>query len=275
MSFVGSTPVARYVYATAAEAGKRVQALGGAKNHMVVLADAKLADAADAAIAAAYGSAGERCMAVSVVVVEATIADQLAAMIAERGAALRVGPGNDPATDIGPLITAEHRERVAGYVASGVAQGAVAALDGRARDGEVPPDGFFLAPTLLDDVAPHMDVYRDEVFGPVLSLVRVAGLDKALDLINASPFGNGAAIFTSSGASVRRFEAEAEAGMIGVNLAMPVPVGYHSFGGWNESSFGSSGIYGPEGVRFYTRSKVTVGRWGTAASQPPTLAFGS
>jgi malonate-semialdehyde dehydrogenase (acetylating)/methylmalonate-semialdehyde dehydrogenase len=273
VSFVGSTPVARSIYARAAAAGKRVQALGGAKNHMVVLPDADLGLAADAAVSAAFGSAGERCMAISVVVAVGAVADPLVAEIASRTTGLVVGPGTEAATEMGPLITAEHRDRVASYVGAAEAAGARVVVDGRdlAVDGH--PSGFFLGPTVVDDVETPMSVYADEVFGPVLSIVRVPTYEDALDLINASPYGNGTALFTRDGGAARRFQFDVEAGMVGINVPIPVPVAHHSFGGWGQSLFGDTHIYGPEGIRFCTRSKVVTSRWPDPATSTVDLGF--
>lgn len=271
ISFVGSTPVARHVYETGTANGKRVQALGGAKNHMVVLPDADLDLAADAAVSAAYGSAGERCMAVSVVVAVGGVGDALVEAVKLRIDKLVVGPGTDPASEMGPLITREHRDRVAGYVASGADAGARVVVDG--REHHVEGDGFFLGVTLLDDVEPTMDVYRDEIFGPVLCVVRADTYDDAVELINANPYGNGVALFTRDGGAARRFEQEVEVGMVGINVAIPVPVAYFSFGGWRSSLFGDSPMYGPEGVRFYTRSKVVTTRWPDPATSAVDLGF--
>ena len=271
ISFVGSTPVARHVYETGTAHGKRVQALGGAKNHMVVLPDADLDLAADAAVSAAYGSAGERCMAVSVVVAVGEVADPFVDAVRLRLDKLVVGPGTDPASEMGPLITAEHRDRVAGYVGTGTAAGALAVVDG--RDVQVDGDGFFLGATLLDHVTADMDVYRDEIFGPVLCVVRAGSYDEALALINANPYGNGVAIFTRDGGAARRFEQEVEVGMVGINVPIPVPVAAFSFGGWRSSLFGDSHMYGPEGVRFYTRSKVVTTRWPDPATSTVDLGF--
>jgi malonate-semialdehyde dehydrogenase (acetylating)/methylmalonate-semialdehyde dehydrogenase len=273
VSFVGSTPVARHVYASAASHGKRVQALGGAKNHMVVLADADLDLAADAAIGAAYGSAGERCMAVSVVVAVEPTGDALVARLAARARALRVGDGAQPGSEMGPLVTREHRDRVAGYVARGLAEGAELVVDGRGLRVEGRPDGFFLGPCLFDHVDPSMLVYRDEIFGPVLCVVRCASQQAALALVNASPYGNGVALFTRDGEAARRFEHEVQAGMVGINVAIPVPVATYSFGGWGQSLFGDAHVYGPDAVRFYTRGKVVTSRWSAPGSGPPDLAF--
>ncbi|MGO3021915.1 MAG: CoA-acylating methylmalonate-semialdehyde dehydrogenase [Brevibacterium sp.] len=257
VSFVGSTPIAKYVYENGTATGKRVQALGGAKNHMLVLPDADLDLAADAAVNAGYGAAGERCMAISVVVAVDSIADELVAKIAERTTTLRVGDGaTEP--DMGPLVTAAHRDKVAGYIDAGAEAGATVVLDGREN---VPAEGFFLNPTLFDDVTPDMSIYRDEIFGPVLCVVRVPGYDEGLDLINANPYGNGTAIFTNDGGAARRYENEVEVGMVGINVPIPVPVGYYSFGGWKNSLFGDTHAYGDEGVHFFTRGKVVTSRW--------------
>ena len=259
VSFVGSTPVARHVYETATAHGKRVQALGGAKNHMVVFPDADLDSAADAAVSAGFGSAGERCMAISVVVAVGDIGDRLVDAIAQRIATLRVGPATDPDSQMGPLVTAAHRDRVAGYVATGSNEGARVVVDGRALS--VNGSGFFLGPTLLDGVLPSMTVYRDEIFGPVLSVVRVGTYDEAIELVNSNPYGNGVAIFTRDGGVGRRFEVDVEVGMVGINVQIPVPVAQYSFGGWKQSLFGDAHMYGPDGVRFYTRRKVVTTRW--------------
>jgi len=259
VSFVGSTPVARYIATTATTHGKRVQALGGAKNHMIVLADADLDLAADAAVSAAYGSAGERCMAISVAVAVEPVADALVARIGDRIEEINVGPGTQSDSAMGLHITREHRDRVADYIRQGEEAGAKVVVDGRnlAIDGA----GFFLGPTLIDHVTTDMSVYRDEIFGPVLVVVRVPDYDTALQLIRDNQWGNGAALFTQSGAAARRFELQADAGMIGINVPVPVPVGSHSFGGWKNSLFGDTTMYGPEGVRFYTRAKVVTSRW--------------
>ena len=271
VSFVGSTPVAREVYERGTAHGKRVQALGGAKNHMVVLPDADLDMAADAAVSAAYGSAGERCMAVSVVVAVGGVGDDLVEAMRLRLDKLVVGPGTDPASEMGPLITAEHRDRVAGYVATGASAGARVVVDG--RDRTVAGDGFFLGATLLDAVTPDMDVYRDEIFGPVLCVVRVDSYDDAVALINANPYGNGVALFTRDGGAARRFERDVEVGMVGINVPIPVPVAQFSFGGWKSSLFGDSHMYGPDGVRFYTRAKVVTTRWPDPATSVVDLGF--
>jgi malonate-semialdehyde dehydrogenase (acetylating)/methylmalonate-semialdehyde dehydrogenase len=271
VSFVGSTPIARYVYETGTAAGKRVQALGGAKNHMVVLPDTELDLAADSAVSAAFGSSGERCMAISVVVAVGAVADPLVDAIAARVPSLRVGPGNEAGSDMGPLITAEHRDRVAAYIAEGEAAGATVVVDGRTA--QLPGEGFFLGMTVLDHVTPSMSVYTDEIFGPVLCVVRVDTYDEAVALVNASPWGNGCAIFTRDGGAARRFQLEAECGMIGVNVPIPVPVAYHSFGGWKGSLFGDTHMYGPEGVHFYTRGKVITSRWPDPATSAVDLGF--
>jgi malonate-semialdehyde dehydrogenase (acetylating) / methylmalonate-semialdehyde dehydrogenase len=271
VSFVGSTDVARHVHRTATEHGKRVQALGGAKNHMVVLPDADLDLAADGAVSAGFGSAGERCMAISVVVAVGTVADPLVDAIAARVRELRVGAGDDDGTEMGPLITSEHRDRVSGYVARAADEGASVVVDG--RDLEVAGGGFFLGPTLLDRVTPTMPAYRDEIFGPVLSVVRVETYDEAVELLAANRWGNGAAIFTRDGGAARRFQDDADAGMVGVNVPIPVPVGAHSFGGWKDSLFGDTAMYGPEGVRFFTKQKVLTTRWPEPSTSSVDLGF--
>ena len=260
VSFVGSTPVARHVYETGTSHGKRVQALGGAKNHMVVLPDADLDLAADAAVNAGFGSAGERCMAISAVIAVDPVGDDLVARIAERMAGLRTGDGRR-GCDMGPLVTAEHRDRVASYLAAGVAAGAALVVDGRAVEPDGAAEGFWLGPTLFDHVDPSMSVYTDEIFGPVLSVLRAPSYDAALDLVNANPYGNGTAIFTNDGGAARRFQSEAQIGMIGINVPIPVPMAYYSFGGWKSSLFGDSHAHGTEGVHFYTRGKVVTARW--------------
>jgi malonate-semialdehyde dehydrogenase (acetylating)/methylmalonate-semialdehyde dehydrogenase len=261
-SFVGSTPIARYVYETGTKAGKRVQALGGAKNHMVVLPDADLDLAADAAVSAGFGSAGERCMAISALVAVDPVGDELIAKIKDRVAKLTVGPGSDGRSEMGPLVTRAHRDKVASYLESGVRQGAALAVDGREHPvtgGSA--DGFWLGPSLLDHVTPAMDAYRDEIFGPVLSVLRARSYDDAVELVNASPYGNGVAIFTNDGGAARRFVSECQIGMVGVNVPIPVPMAYYSFGGWKASLFGDTHMHGPEGVHFYTRGKVVTSRW--------------
>ena len=261
VSFVGSTPVARYIYETGTKAGKRVQALGGAKNHMVVMPDADLDQAAEAAVSAGYGSAGERCMAISVVVAVGDAGDALVSRIQERIAKVSVGDGLESGNEMGPLITREHRDRVAGYVGQGKDEGAKVVVDGRGLSVAGREKGFFLGPCLLDHVEPGMSVYRDEIFGPVLSVVRADSYEDARDLINTNSYANGVAIFTSSGATARRFQHEIEVGMVGVNVPIPVPMAYYSFGGWKNSLFGDTHIYGEEGIRFYTRAKVVTARW--------------
>jgi malonate-semialdehyde dehydrogenase (acetylating)/methylmalonate-semialdehyde dehydrogenase len=262
VSFVGSTPIARYVSQTATAAGKRVQALGGAKNHMVVLPDADLDLAADAAVSAGFGSAGERCMAISVVVAVDPVGDELIAKIAERVAKLRLGPGDDAASEMGPLVTRAHRDKVATYLDSGVAQGAVLAIDGRGHPvAGGAADGFWLGPSLLDRVTPAMSCYTDEIFGPVLSVVRAGSYAGAMEVVNGSPYGNGTAIFTNDGGAARRFTHEVEVGMVGVNVPIPVPMAFYSFGGWKASLFGDTHVHGTEGVHFYTRGKAVTSRW--------------
>ena len=270
-SFVGSTPIASYVYERATSAGKRVQALGGAKNHMLVLPDADIEMAADAAVSAAYGSAGERCMAVSALVAVGSAADQLVEAISKRIPAVKIGVGTEIDAEMGPLITAEHRDRVAGYVERAQQAGAVAVVDGSTAD--LPADGFFYGPTLLDQVTADMECYQDEIFGPVLSVVRVETFREAMDLINSNPFGNGTAIFTRDGGVARQFQHEVQVGMVGINVPIPVPVAYHSFGGWKASLFGDTHMYGPEGVRFYTRAKAITARWPDPASSQIDLGF--
>ena len=260
ISFVGSTPIARHVYETATAHGKRVQALGGAKNHMLVLPDADLDLVADAAVNAGFGSAGERCMAISVVLAVDSIADELVAKIRERMSGLRIGDGRR-GTDMGPLITGEHRDRVASYVDVAVGDGAELVVDGRTIEPDGDPDGFWLGPTLLDRVPTSSRAYTDEIFGPVLSLVRVSGYEEGLEIINASPYGNGTAIFTNDGGAVRRFQLEVTAGMVGVNVPIPVPVAYYSFGGWKASLFGDAKAYGRHGLSFFTREKAVTSRW--------------
>jgi malonate-semialdehyde dehydrogenase (acetylating)/methylmalonate-semialdehyde dehydrogenase len=271
VSFVGSTPIAQYIYATGTAHGKRVQALGGAKNHMLVLPDADVNMAADAAVSAAYGSAGERCMAISVAVAVGDVGDRLVDAISERLPKLRIGAGTDPDSEMGPLITGEHRDKVAGYIRAGIDAGATAIVDG--RDADLPADGFFLGVTLLDHVTPEMSVYTDEIFGPVLCVVRADTYTEAVDLINRNEYGNGTAIYTRDGGAARQFQFDVEAGMVGVNVPIPVPVGYYSFGGWKASLFGDTHMYGPEGVNFYTRGKVVTSRWPDPATSSVDLGF--
>jgi malonate-semialdehyde dehydrogenase (acetylating)/methylmalonate-semialdehyde dehydrogenase len=270
ISFVGSTPVARAVYERATAAGKRCQALGGAKNHMIVLPDADVEMAADAAVSAAYGSAGERCMAISQVVAVGEVAEPLIAAIRERIARVKVGPGLEPETEMGPLITREHRERVASYVERAEGEGARVLVDGRAG---APEDGFFLNPSLIDDVRPGMSVYDDEIFGPVLGVTRVGTYDAAVQLVNDNPYGNGTALFTRDGGVARQFQLDVQAGMVGINVPIPVPVAYYSFGGWKGSLFGDRHVYGPEGIDFYTRGKVVTARWPDPATSQVDLGF--
>ena len=258
ISFVGSTPIARYVYETGTKAGKRVQALGGAKNHMIVLPDSDLELAADAAINAGFGSAGERCMAISAIVAVEPIGNALVARIKSRMANIVTGDGTK-GSDMGPLVTAVHRDKVASYIEAGAKEGATVVVDG--RDLKVDGDGFFLGPTLLDNVTSKMSVYTDEIFGPVLSIIRVNTYDEALNLVNSHQYGNGTAIFTNDGGAARRFQNEVEVGMVGINVPIPVPMAYYSFGGWKNSLFGDSHAHGTEGVHFFTRGKVVTSRW--------------
>jgi malonate-semialdehyde dehydrogenase (acetylating)/methylmalonate-semialdehyde dehydrogenase len=273
VSFVGSTPIARYVYETGTASGKRVQALGGAKNHMVVLGDADLDNAADAAVSAGFGSAGERCMAISVVVAVDQVADQLVGKIAERIAGLRVGPATDEQAEMGPLVTGPHRDKVAGYLDTGVQQGATLAVDGRNHPVQGDPAGFWLGPSVLDHVTPEMSCYTDEIFGPVLSVVRVPDHASALGLVNANPYGNGVAIFTTEGGAARRFVSEVNVGMVGVNVPIPVPMAYYSFGGWKSSLFGDTHMHGTEGVHFYTRGKAVTSRWPEPGPGPGSVSL--
>jgi len=261
LSFVGSTPIARAIYEGGTRNGKRVQALGGAKNHMLVLPDADMDLAADAAVSAAYGSAGERCMAISVVVAVGDAADRLLPKIEERIAKLRIGSAEDPEAEMGPLITAEHRDKVVGYIDAGVEEGAKLVRDGRGLDVAGCEGGYFVGPTVFDHVKPEMTIYREEIFGPVLSLVRTAHFDDAVGLVNANPYANGTAIFTNDGGAARRFQREIQVGMVGINVPIPVPLGFYSFGGWKSSLFGAHSIYGPDGVHFYTRPQVVTPRW--------------
>jgi malonate-semialdehyde dehydrogenase (acetylating) / methylmalonate-semialdehyde dehydrogenase len=272
ISFVGSTPVAKAIYETATARGKRVQALGGAKNHMLVLPDADIAMTADAAVSAAYGSAGERCMAISVIVAVGSVADPLIDAIRERMAKSKVGPGLEAGNEMGPLITREHRDRVTSYVAGAAAEGATVTVDGR-DDAAYKRDGFFLGTSLLDDVKPGMKCYTDEIFGPVLGVVRVDTYEQALRMINENPYGNGTAIFTRDGGAARQFQFDVDAGMVGINVPIPVPVAYYSFGGWKASLFGDLHIYGPEGVQFYTRTKVVTSRWPDPGTSKVDLGF--
>jgi len=267
VSFVGSTPIAKYVYETATASGKRCQALGGAKNHMIVLPDADIDMAADAAVSAAYGSAGERCMAVSMLVAVGDVADPLIDAIKARIPNVKVGDGMDASSEMGPLITREHRDKVASYLEDG---GGDVLVDGR---NDCPDDGFFLAPSLIDGLEPGMRAYDDEIFGPVLGVTRVATYDEAIRLVNENPYGNGTAIFTRDGGVSRQFQFDVQAGMVGINVPIPVPVAYYSFGGWKASLFGDRHIYGPEGIDFYTRSKVVTSRWPDPATSKVDLGF--
>jgi len=261
VSFVGSTPVASHIYASGCAQGKRVQALGGAKNHMVVMPDADLDQAVDALVGAAYGSAGERCMAISVAVAVGDVGDELVARLSRRARSLKVGPGTDPAMEMGPLVTRQHLERVQGYVELGVSEGAELVVDGRGIEVAGHGDGYFIGGCLFDRVTPAMRIYREEIFGPVLCVVRVPDFEAAVALVNAHEYGNGVAVFTRSGNAAREFVRRIQVGMVGVNVPIPVPMAFHSFGGWKRSLFGDHAIHGPEGVRFYTRLKTATGRW--------------
>jgi malonate-semialdehyde dehydrogenase (acetylating)/methylmalonate-semialdehyde dehydrogenase len=272
VSFVGSTPIARYIYETGTRNGKRVQALGGAKNHMIVLPDADLDMAADAAVSAGYGSAGERCMAISMVVAVGDIGDELVAKIAERLPKIVVGDGTEPDSEMGPLVTREHRDKVAGYLESGAAQGATIVRDGR-EDPVSARDGYFLGVSLIDHVTTDMDCYRDEIFGPVLGVTRVDTYADAVKMVHDNPYGNGVAIYTRDGGAARQFQFEINVGMVGVNVPIPVPVAYYSFGGWKASLFGDNHMYGPEGINFYTRGKVVTARWPDPATSRVDLGF--
>jgi len=272
ISFVGSTSVARHIYETATRNGKRVQALGGAKNHMLVLPDADLTMAADAAISAAYGSAGQRCMAISVVVAVGSVADPLIAALEERISGIKIGPGMEESNEMGPLVTRELRDRVSGFVDGAPAEGASIVVDGR-KNPVSNREGFFLGASLLDHVRPGMRCYGEEIFGPVLCVVRVGTYAEALSIINGNPYGNGAAIFTRDGGAARQFQFDVDAGMVGVNVPIPVPVAYYSFGGWKESLFGDLHMYGPEGVQFYTRAKVVTSRWPDPGTSQVDLGF--
>ena len=261
VSFVGSTPIARYIHQRASAAGKRVQALGGAKNHAVVLPDADLDFASEHLVAAAFGSAGERCMAVSATVAVGAAADRLVETVSERARAVKVGPGRDGSSEMGPVITRAAKERIEGLIGSGAEQGARLSVDGRGLRVEGSEEGFFVGPTVIDGVTTSMDVYQEEIFGPVLSVLRVDTVEEAIELINANPYGNGTAIFTSSGDAARRFQRGVKVGMVGINVPIPVPMAYYSFGGWKDSLFGDKHVHGPEGVSFYTRGKVVTSRW--------------
>ncbi len=271
VSFVGSTPIAKYIYETGTKNGKRIQALGGAKNHMVVLPDADVNMAADAAVSAAYGSAGERCMAISLVVAVGSVADPLVAAIKERLPKLKIGNGLEEGSEMGPLVTKEHRDKVAGYVENAPKEGATVVVDG--RETKVPDNGFFLGVSLIDNVKPGMKAYDDEIFGPVLGVVRVKTYEEALKLVNDNPYGNGTAIFTRDGGAARQFQFDCNVGMVGINVPIPVPVAYYSFGGWKASLFGDTHMYGPDGIHFYTRTKVVTSRWPDPATSKVDLGF--
>jgi malonate-semialdehyde dehydrogenase (acetylating)/methylmalonate-semialdehyde dehydrogenase len=273
VSFVGSTPIARHIYETATRAGKRVQALGGAKNHMVVLPDADMDLAADSAVNAGYGSAGERCMAISVLVAVGDAADRLLPKIRERIRKLKVAPGLEPGAEMGPLVTKEHHARVVGYVEKGQAEGATLLEDGRTTRIAGHEAGFFLGPCLFDGVRPDMAIYKDEIFGPVLSVVRTETYDEAMALVNGNRYANGVAVFTNDGGAARRFQNEVQVGMVGINVPIPVPMAYYSFGGWKSSLFGDSHVHGREGVHFYTRGKVVTSRWPDPQHRGVNLGF--
>jgi malonate-semialdehyde dehydrogenase (acetylating) / methylmalonate-semialdehyde dehydrogenase len=268
ISFVGSTPIARYIYETCARQGKRVQALGGAKNHAVVLPDADMEFTADALIGAGYGSAGERCMAISAVVAVGAAADPLIRLLEQKAKAIKIGPGDQEGVEMGPLVSAQHRDKVASYIEKGKSEGAKAVLDGSR-----PPqkEGFFLGTSLFDNVKPGMQIYKDEIFGPVLVVLRVDTLEQAIELVNRNPYANGTAIFTESGGAARRFENEVQVGMVGINVPIPVPVAFYSFGGWKSSLFGDLHVHGTEGVKFYTRTKVVTTRWPHQDTPAPGL----
>ena len=273
VSFVGSTPIAKYIYETGTANGKRVQALGGAKNHMIVLPDADIDMAADAAISAGYGSAGERCMAIATIVAVGEVADPLVEAIKTRLPKVKVGPGSDPSAEMGPLVTEQHRDKVASYLDSSAEQGATVVADGREHPLYDGSDGFFLGVSLIDNVTPQMDAYRDEIFGPVLTVMRVKTYDEAVRLINENQYGNGTAIFTRDGGAARQFQFEVNAGMVGINVPIPVPVAYYSFGGWKQSLFGDLHMYGPEGIQFYTRAKIVTSRWPDPGTSKIDLGF--
>jgi len=273
ISSVGSTPVARYIYETAARTGKRVQALGGAKNHMVVLPDADMDLAADSAVGAAYGSTGQRCMSVSAIIAVGDAGDRLLEKVGERVAELRIGPGSDPSAEMGPLVTGRHRDKVAAYIDEGLRAGAELPIDGREVKVDGHENGFFLGPCMFDHVSTDMSIYTDEIFGPVLVMVRTDSFDEAIALVNHNRYGNGTAVFTNDGGAARRFQREIEVGMVGINVPIPVPMAFFSFGGWKESLFGDTHIYGPEGVRFYTRQKVVTSRWPDPNQRGADLGF--
>jgi malonate-semialdehyde dehydrogenase (acetylating)/methylmalonate-semialdehyde dehydrogenase len=273
ISFVGSTPIARYIHETGTIHGKRVQALGGAKNHMIVLPDADMDLAADAAVSAGYGSAGERCMAISAVVAVGDAGDRLIDGVSSRIEKLNVGPGNEPGVEMGPLVTRQHLDKVRGYVDAGESEGALLIADGRDFVVDGHENGYFLGPTLFDKVEPTMSIYTDEIFGPVLSTVRMEHYEQAINLINDNPYGNGTAVFTNDGGAARKFQQEIQVGMVGINVPIPVPLSFYSFGGWKDSIFGSHAIYGPEGVHFYTRQKVVISRWPDPLHRGVDLGF--
>ncbi len=273
ISFVGSTPIARHIYETGTQNGKRVQALGGAKNHMIVLPDADIDLAADAAVSAGYGSAGERCMAISAVVAVGEAGDPLIEGVQTRIEKLTVGPGDRPGVEMGPLVTSQHLDRVRGYVDAGERQGALLVADGRDFVVDGYENGYFLGPTLFDNVTTDMSIYTDEIFGPVLSTVRTEHFEEAIQLINENPYGNGTAVFTNDGGAARKFQNEIQVGMVGINVPIPVPLSFYSFGGWKDSIFGSHAIYGPEGVHFYTRQKVVISRWPDPTHRGVDLGF--
>jgi malonate-semialdehyde dehydrogenase (acetylating)/methylmalonate-semialdehyde dehydrogenase len=274
VSFVGSTPIAKHVYQRAASTGKRVQALGGAKNHMIVLPDADIGQAADAAVSAGYGSAGERCMAISVVVAVGDVGDRIVPEIIQRTNALKIGPGlSEEPMDMGALVTEAHRERVSNYMDLGLGEGADLVLDGRGLEVDGHPDGFWLGPCLFDNVTTEMKIYEDEIFGPVLAVIRTDSYDEALTILNGNPYGNGAAIFTNDGGAARAFQHDVTAGMVGINVPIPVPMAYHSFGGWKDSLFGDTHVYGPEGVKFYTSYKAVTVRWPDPTERGVDLGF--
>ena len=273
VSFVGSTPIAQYIYENGTKRGKRVQALGGAKNHMIVLPDADMDLAADAAVSAGYGSAGERCMAISVIVSVGDAADKLLPKIQERMNDLVIGPGESEGSQMGPLVTAVHRDKVSAYVDAGESEGATMLEDGRGFSVEGHEQGFFLGPTLFDNVTTNMSIYTDEIFGPVLSVVRADSYEDAIGMINDNPYGNGTAVFTNDGGAARKFQHEVEVGMVGINVPIPVPLAFYSFGGWKDSIFGDHAIYGPEGVHFYTRPKVVISRWPDPMHRGVDLGF--
>ena len=274
VSFVGSTPIARYIYERGTSSGKRVQALGGAKNHAIVMPDADMDSAADALVSAAYGSTGQRCMAISTAVaVGSKAGDALIDKVLERAGRLRTGPGLDPSSDMGPLVTGAARDKVSGLIETGVNEGAKLVLDGRDVRVDGHDEGFYVGPTLFDEVRPHMEIYKQEIFGPVLIVLRVADIDEAIGMINDNPYGNGTAIFTANGAAARKFQNEVQVGMIGVNIPIPVPMAFYSFGGWKDSLFGDLHVHGPEGVAFYTRGKVVTTRWPVPRDSAVELGF--